>query len=80
MKTPQVSGETNLLLASASGLLLLLLILQTVGVVWFVWRVKSSRRKAIKKDINPLYGVEYEMGGGDRLARTSADNYDYMGS
>ena len=70
-----------MLLASASGVLLLLLLLQTIGVVWFIWKVKSSQRKIIKKDINPLYGVEYEMeGGGDRDVRTSADNYDYMGS
>ena len=75
--TPNASGETNMLLVSATGVLLLLLLLQTIGVVWFIWKAKSSRRKAIKKDINPLYGVEYETE--DR--RTSADqNYDYMGS
>ena len=79
MKTS--SGETSMLLVSASAVLLILLLLQTIGVVWFVWRAKSSRREAIKRDINPLYGVEYEMEGGERDARTSAEqNYDYMGS
>ena len=75
------SGETSMLLVSASALLLILLLLQTIGVVWFIWRSKSLRREAIKRDINPLYGVEYEMEGGERDARTSAEqNYDYMGS
>ena len=70
-----------MLLVSASAVLLVLLLLQTIGVVWFVWRAKSSRREAIKRDINPLYGVEYEMEGGERGARTSTEqNYDYMGS
>jgi len=72
-----IAGETNMLLVSATGVLLLLLLLQTIGVVWFIWKAKSSQRKVIKKDINPLYGFDYETE--DR--RTSADqNYDYMGS
>ena len=70
-----------MLLVSASAVLLILLLLQTIGVVWFIWRAKSSRREVIKRDIDPRYGVEYEMEGGERDARTSAEqNYDYMGS
>ena len=63
-----------------SSILLVLLLLQTIGVVWFICKVKRSQKNAIKKDVNPLYGDDYEMGG-DNNQRASADqNYDYMGS
>ena len=69
-----------MLFVSLSCVFFLLLILQTIGVVWFVCKIKRSQRNAIKKDVNPLYGVDYEMEGGDNNQRASADNnYDYMG-
>ena len=68
-------------LFSGIGVLSLLLILQTVGVAVFICKVKSSARKAIKKDVNPLYGVDYEGEADDQNPRpTSAEqSYDYMG-
>ena len=62
-------------------MLFLLLVLQTVGVAVFIYKVKSSARKAIKKDVNPLYGVDYEGEADDQNPRpTSAEqSYDYMG-
>ena len=43
--------------------------------------MKSSSRKAIKKDLNPLYGVDYDQDDNDKNRQsTSADNYDYMGN
>jgi len=47
-------------LFSVIGVLSLLLILQTVAVAVFIYKRKSSARKVIKKDINPIYGVEYD--------------------
>ena len=47
-------------LASSTGVLLLLLIAQTVGVICFIWKAKASARKAIKTDVNPIYGIEDE--------------------
>ena len=45
-------------LAALSGILLLLLI----GVIILMYKMWSTAKNAIKKDINPLYGVEYEEG------------------
>ena len=75
------TGESNCtFFISVSAVLFLLLLLLTIGVVWFVCKVKRSQRNAIKKDVNPLYGVDYETEGGDNNQRASADeNYDYMG-
>ena len=64
-------------------MLSLLLILQTVGVAVFIYKVKSSARKAIKKDVNPLYGVDYEgEEEEDKNPRSSSleQSYDYMGN
>ena len=58
-------------------MLSLLLILQTVGVAVFIYKVKSSARKAIKKDVNPLYGVDYE---GEEEENSVEQSYDYMGN
>ena len=53
------SDENDMLLIgslSLSGVLLLLLVLQTIGVICFV-RKNRSRKNAVKKDVNPLYDV-----------------------
>ena len=74
-------GETDTLLIgfiSLSGVLLLLLILLTIGVVCFVCKTRAA---AFKKDINPVYGADYEAeaaGGNDKRV-SHAENYDYMG-
>ena len=39
-----------------ASVLFVLLLLQTIGLVWFVR--KDKRRKTVKKDVNPLYGVD----------------------
>ena len=43
-------------------------------------KVKSSARRAIKRDVNPLYGVDYEDQDDKNRQSSSADNYDYMGN
>ena len=43
-------------LAALSGVLLLLLI----GVIFLIYKMWSTARNAIKKDVNPLYGINYE--------------------
>ena len=43
-------------LATLSGVLLLLLI----WVVYLIYKMWSTARNAIKKDVNPLYGADYE--------------------
>jgi len=75
-------------LAVLSGVLLLLLI----GVVYLIYKMWSTARNAIKKDVNPLYGIEYEdaeakgkneetKGKNDNPRSKSVDqHYDYMGS
>ena len=55
-------------------MLSLLLILQTVGIAVFICKVKRSARNAIKKDFNPIYGVD------DENEAESKNNYDYMGN
>ena len=65
-------------LATLSSVLLLLLI----GVVYLIYKMRSTARNAIKRDINPLYGIDYE---GEEAETEdpwphSVDNqYDYMG-
>ena len=63
-------------------MLSLLLILQTVGVAVFIYKVKSSPRKVIKKDVNPLYGVDYEVEEEEKNPRASSSeqSYDSMGN
>jgi len=77
-----VCEEKETLLFSAIGVLSLLLILQTVGVAVFIYKVKTTARKVIKKDVNPLYGVDYEGEEEDRNPRSSSleHSYDYMGN
>ena len=43
-------------LAALSGVLLLLLI----GVVYLIYKMWSTARNAIKRDFNPVYGIDYE--------------------
>jgi len=77
------AGETDTLLIgslSLSGVLLLLLILQTIGVAFFVCKTRAQTA-AFKKDVNPVYGADYEAeaGGGNDKRVSNAENYDYMG-
>ena len=62
-----------------AGVVVLLVVLQTIGLVSFMCkrRAKTRKRKIIKTDINPDYGVDYETDGGDNDKRVSTD-YDYM--
>ena len=39
---------------------------------------KAEAKKVIKKDENPLYGVEYETDG-ERRQDSKMEDYDYMG-
>ena len=68
-------------LFSGIGVLSLLLLILIVGVVVFIYMVKTSARKAIKKDVNPLYGVDYEGEADDQNPRpmSAEQSYDYMG-
>ena len=61
-------------LAVSTGLLLLVLLLVTV----FICKIRSDAKKRIKKDVNPLYGVEYEEDG-ERRQDSNREDYDYMG-
>ena len=72
-------------LACSSGVLLSLLIVQTIGVICFIVRVKTSRRNALKKDVNPIYGIEDEgdvnlIKDKEEMAKRNSDDqqYDYM--
>ena len=62
-------------------MLSLLLIIETVSIAVFIYKVKSSARKAIKKDVNPLYGVDYEGETEEKNPRPDSlgQTYDYMG-
>ena len=62
-------------------MLSLLLILLTVVIAVFICKAKSSAKKAIKKDVNPLYGVDYEGEADDQNPRpmSAEQSYDYMG-
>ena len=46
-----------------------------------IHKVKSSARKALKQDVNPLYGVESEeeVKNTNHRSDSLGDNYDYMG-
>ena len=70
-----------IVLTTLSGVLLLLLI----GVIYLIYKMRSTARNAIKKDVNPLYGIDYEEaeaeGKNEDPRPTSIDQqYDYMGS
>ena len=40
--------------------------------------MKAEAKEVIKKDENPLYGVEYETDG-ERRQDSKMEDYDYMG-
>jgi len=63
-----------------SGVLLLLLILQTIGVACFVCKTRAQTA-AFKKDINPVYEAENEAEAAEENIKrvSNAENYDYMG-
>ena len=65
---------------SLSGVLLLLLVLQTIGVVCFV-RKNRSQENAVKKDVNPLYRADNEEDAAEENNKrvSNIENYDYMG-
>ena len=65
---------------SLSGVLLLLLVLQTIGVVCFV-RKNRSRKNAVKKDVNPLYRADNKEDAAEENNKrvSNIENYDYMG-
>ena len=70
-----------IVLATVSGLLLLILI----GVIYLIYKMWSTARNAIKKDVNPLYGIDYEEAeaegkNGDPRPTSNDQQYDYMGS
>ena len=93
MQTAGVATSPNDLvigLACSTGVLLSLLIVQTIGVICFVVRVKTSRRNALKKDVNPIYGIEDEgetvnkdvnpIKDKEEMAKRNSEDqqYDYM--
>ena len=65
---------------SLSGVLLLLLVLQTIGVVCFV-RKNRSQENAVKKDVNPLYRADNKEDAAEENNKrvSNIENYDYMG-
>ena len=73
-------GETNALLIGSltlSGVLLLLLISQTIGVICCVRKTKSQTIAA-KEDENPMYGVDYAADADVSDKRASkTENYYY---
>ena len=78
-----LSGENNTLLIGSltlSGVLLLLLISQTIGVICCVCKTKSQTIAA-KEDENPMYGVDYEADAdaSDKTA-SKTENYYYYES
>jgi len=75
-------------LAVLSGVLLLVLLV----VLFLFYKMWSTHKNAIKKDFNPLYGVDYEgdeesPGQAGKAAESKEDprpnsvdqQYDYMG-
>ena len=66
-------------LATLSGVLLLLLI----GVIYLIYKMWSTARNAIKRDVNPLYGIDYEGEEAEtedpRPNSVDQHTYDYMG-
>ena len=63
-------------LATLSGVLLLLLLV-------VVYKMQSTPRKPIKKDVNPLYGIIYEGEEAKNKENPRTESidqpYDYMG-
>ena len=66
-------------LATLSGILLLLLLV----VLYLIYKMWSTARNAIKKDVNPLYGIDYEGEEAENKenprTKSIEQPYDYMG-
>ena len=62
-------------LANLSGVLLLLLI----GVIYQVYKAWNTARNAIKRDVNLLYGIDYEAETEVPWPNSIDHQYDYMG-
>ena len=61
-----------------SGVLFLLLF----GVIYLNYKMWSTARNAIKRDVNPLYGIDYEgdeAEAEDPRPDSVDQQYDYMG-
>ena len=65
-------------LIASTAVLLGLLVVQTIGVVCFVWKVKTAAKKYIKEDVNPIYGIEDERKKEDQRNSSEEQHYDYM--
>ena len=61
-------------------MLLLLIIFVIIGVVVFIFKGKTSAKRIIKTDVNPLYGVEYEGEDKNLQSGLAEESYDYMGN
>ena len=75
--TKPFSGDAVVGLAASTGLLFLVLICAFL----YICKIRSKKaeaKKRIKKDVNPLYGVDYEDGGEARQD-SKREDYDYMG-
>ena len=70
-------GDAVVGLAASTGLLFLVLICAFLYICK-IWSKKAEAKKVIKKDENPLYGVEYETDG-ERRQDSKMEDYDYMG-
>ena len=70
-------GEVNkyLLFSAVVGLAVSASLL-LLGLICAIKKAKAKKR--IKKDVNPLYGVDYEDGGEARQD-SKREDYDYMG-
>ena len=76
-----ISGENLVVgLATSTGVLLLLLIFVIIGVVVFIYKIKTSAKRAMKTDVNPLYGVDYEREEQNPRSSVAEESYDYMGN
>ena len=75
--TKPFPGDAAVGLAASTGLLFLGLICAFL----YICKIRSKKAEAkevIKKDENPLYGVEYETDG-ERRQDSKMEDYDYMG-
>ena len=65
-------------LSTLSNVLLLLLSM----VIYLIYKMWSTARNAIKRDVNPLYGIDYEGEEAeteDPRPHSVDQQYDYMG-
>jgi len=92
-KVTSVENDTFLYVVIALAAFSAILLLLLIGVIILMYKMWSTAKNAIKKDINPLYGVEYEEGvevkhpsaeakgrNVDPRSNSVDQPYDYMGS